>query len=64
MDAAQQPLLAQVVEVLADGLRCDPEMGRQIVDKDATRVLGHLEDFSMSSRQEHETTPVFVFSLI
>ncbi len=43
---------------LADRLRRHGKMLGQIVDQHAAVVLGHLDDFVVSRRQEHERSPL------
>jgi hypothetical protein len=61
MDTAQEPLVAQIVEILANGLRRDVEMNSQIIDEHAAVFFGHFQNFSVSGRQEHGMQLSFSF---
>src|SRR5690606_28917991 len=62
MDAGQQALVAEIVEILADGLRRHVEMRGQVFDQHAAIVLGHLDDFGMARRQVHHKSLVSLFT--
>jgi hypothetical protein len=51
MDAGQRAALAEIVEILADGLRRDLEPARQLLDHDAARGPRDVEDFGLAMRQ-------------
>ena len=48
MDARQQALVAEIVEVLADGLGRDLEAAHEIIDHDAAKGARVIEDFGLA----------------
>ena len=53
MHAGEGAALAQVVEILADGLRRDLEAARQIVDRHPAERAGQLHDFGLPPGNGH-----------
>ena len=62
MDAHELALVAEVIEILADGLRRDGEFRSQFVDHHASVRLGDVENLLLARRQEHRPPPDFVFT--
>src|SRR5262245_14187873 len=58
MDAVQQPAVAQVVEVLADGLRRDVEAHGKVVDADPPRGARQREYFVLPMAEVLHPTPL------
>ena len=51
MDAGQRALLAEIVEVLADGLRRHLEAAGEIFHQHPARGAGEIEDFGLAMRE-------------
>ena len=58
MDAAEQALVAELVEILADRLRRDVETAREILNRDAPRLAGEVDD-GLLARNQHELAAGF-----
>ncbi len=58
MNPGQRPVIAQIVKILADGLRRDLETPRQILHHHPAKGAGDIEDFRLAvSETCHDGTP-------
>ena len=53
MHAAERPTLAEIIEILADGLGGDLEAAREIVDRHAAERVREFHDFGLPQRKCH-----------
>jgi elongation factor P hydroxylase len=53
MHAAERPTLAEIIEILADGLSGDLEPAREIVDRHAAQRVRQFHYFGLPQRECH-----------